>query len=156
MNAREPGWFADTNVVLHVLRGSSLGRHLIDALQFRARKDAPQISVVSHGELLVLSRMNNHGPDKRARLEELLRELVIVDINSQPILEAYAAIDVASRLQNRTMGKNDLWIAASAVVSRSVLLTTDNDFDHLHPGTLRVWKFDQTQPTSWTKTPTPT
>jgi tRNA(fMet)-specific endonuclease VapC len=31
------------------------------------------------------------------------------------------------------MGKNDLWIAASAAVTSAVLMTTDKDFDHLHP-----------------------
>lgn len=153
MSVREPGWLADTNILLHVLRASSLGRHLIDGAQFRARKDAPQICIVTHGEILVLARANNHGPDKVARLEELLRELVIIDINSQPVIEAYAGIDVSSRQQGKKMGKNDLWIAACAVATRSVLLTTDNDFDHLHPGTVRVWKFDQEQPASWTNTP---
>ena len=31
------------------------------------------------------------------------------------------------------MGKNDLWIAAVASVTRFRLLTTDADFDHLDP-----------------------
>ena len=30
------------------------------------------------------------------------------------------------------MGKNDLWIAATAYASNSVLLSTDKDFAHLH------------------------
>ena len=31
-----------------------------------------------------------------------------------------------------TVGKNDLWIAATAYVTNSKLVTTDNDFDHLN------------------------
>ena len=31
------------------------------------------------------------------------------------------------------MGKNDVWIAATAHVNGAILLTTDNDFDHLTP-----------------------
>lgn len=31
----------------------------------------------------------------------------------------------------RSMGKNDLWIAATASILSAKLLTTDNDFDHL-------------------------
>jgi tRNA(fMet)-specific endonuclease VapC len=31
------------------------------------------------------------------------------------------------------MGKNDLWIAATASVYECKLLTTDLDFQHLHP-----------------------
>jgi len=33
---------------------------------------------------------------------------------------------------SRNMGKNDLWIAATAHVSNAILLTTDRDFDHLN------------------------
>ena len=36
------------------------------------------------------------------------------------------------------MGKNDLWIAATAVVIDGVLLTTDADFNHLSPTSLQV------------------
>ena len=31
----------------------------------------------------------------------------------------------------RNMGKNDLWIAATASVAAAVLITEDQDFDHL-------------------------
>lgn len=38
------------------------------------------------------------------------------------------------------MGKNDLWIAATASVTGATLLTTDGDFDHLESAFLtRVW-----------------
>jgi len=30
-----------------------------------------------------------------------------------------------------SVGKNDLWIAATAKVTESTLVTTDKDFDHL-------------------------
>jgi predicted nuclease of predicted toxin-antitoxin system len=36
------------------------------------------------------------------------------------------------------MGKNDLWIAAIASVLKAVILTTDADFDHLHPSIVRA------------------
>ena len=31
-----------------------------------------------------------------------------------------------------TVGKNDLWIAATAHITNSKLVTTDDDFDHLN------------------------
>jgi len=31
-----------------------------------------------------------------------------------------------------TMGKNDLWIAATSKVANAVLITIDGDFDHLN------------------------
>jgi hypothetical protein len=38
------------------------------------------------------------------------------------------------------MGKNDLWIASAAKATGATLMTTDKDFDHLHPTKLtRVW-----------------
>ena len=41
---------------------------------------------------------------------------------------------------NRNMGKNDLWIAATGSVLNFSLVTTDNDFDHLHEEYLTVKK----------------
>ena|GEM_PF-5103103 len=38
----------------------------------------------------------------------------------------------------RNMGKNDLWIAASASVLNLTLVTTDQDFDHLSPSFLEL------------------
>lgn len=56
---------------------------------------------------------------------------------------AYAEFDVYSQgksqkhqypagFTSRNMGKSDLWIAATAVVTNSTILTNDNDFDHLN------------------------
>ena len=36
------------------------------------------------------------------------------------------------------MGKNDLWIAASAVITNARILTTDGDFNHLDPDFISV------------------
>lgn len=65
----------------------------------------------------------------------------IVDINIEPIIQEYAAIDAFSQnklaarplgASARNMGKNDLWIVATASVLDATLITTDKDFDHLH------------------------
>lgn len=153
---KEPGWFVDTNILLHVLRRSPLGAHLIDSLQFRARPATPMISVVSQGELLTLATMNAHGKDKRDRLEELLNELVIIDVRAddRPLLDRYSALNVASHNLGKKMGKNDLWIAASSAEAGAILLTTDHDFDHLHRTHLKVWWLDP-EATSWPKVPPP-
>ncbi len=59
---------------------------------------------------------------------------MITDINSKDVIAMYGEIDAYSQdklkfnpLGNtaRNMGKNDLWIAATAVVTNSKLLTTD-------------------------------
>jgi predicted nucleic acid-binding protein len=142
--SREASWFIDTNVLVHVLRRSRLGAHLIDALGFRVGPAASMMSVVSQGELLSLATRLRWGPDRRARLEELLNELVIIDVHAaaRPLLERYAQLDQVSLSLNQKMGKNDLWSAASAAETDSVLLTTDHDFDHLAPNHLKVWWLD--------------
>jgi predicted nucleic acid-binding protein len=38
----------------------------------------------------------------------------------------------------RNMGKNDLWIAASAMIAQGTLITTDKDFNHLHETLIKV------------------
>ena len=56
-------------------------------------------------------------------------------------IERYAEIDAFSQgklkdrplsISARNMGKNDLWIAATASILNATLLTTDLDFNHLH------------------------
>ena len=67
--------------------------------------------------------------------------MVTVGINSQDIIKKYAEIDAFSQgklinnplgMSARNMGKNDLWIAATASVANATLLTTDKDFEHLN------------------------
>lgn len=36
------------------------------------------------------------------------------------------------KMSSRNMGKNDLWIAATTIVSGSKLVTSDSDFDYLN------------------------
>ena len=41
------------------------------------------------------------------------------------------------------MGKNDIWIAATASVMDAPLITTDGDYDHLDSVYLSVLRIDQ-------------
>jgi tRNA(fMet)-specific endonuclease VapC len=91
-----------------------------------------------------LARKWNWGQGALARLLHLLGQFVWVDINRSPILDAYGEIDRLSDRVGRPMGKNDVWIAAVAKVSQLTLLTTDGDFDHLHPGHLVRIRIDET------------
>jgi predicted nucleic acid-binding protein len=70
----------------------------------------------------------------------MLTNLVTLDISLRSIIDAYVEIDLASRRHSAgavNMGKNDVWIAAAAKAAGAVLLTTDKDFDHLHPALIR-------------------
>ncbi|MBI5547197.1 MAG: type II toxin-antitoxin system VapC family toxin [Deltaproteobacteria bacterium] len=142
MTTADATWLLDTSVLVNVLRDTPLGRHLVEQQQLRARIVAPLLSVVSVGELLSLGRQLGWGETKLARMQELVSELVIIDINNDVVLNSYAEIDAWCRQNGFRPGKNDLWIAASAVAANATLLTADKDFDPLHERFLERVFFD--------------
>jgi tRNA(fMet)-specific endonuclease VapC len=97
--------------------------------------------VVVVGELLAFARRNGWGAAKLAVLENLVANLVVVDINLRPVLESYAVLHAHLLHAGTPMGQqNDLWIAATAAATGAMVLTTDTDFDVLHPGHIqREW-----------------
>ena len=105
--------------------------------------------MVSVGEIKSIALRNNWGKVKLTKLRELMSLFVITDINSDDVLDVYAEIDAFSqgKLKNkplkmtaRNMGKNDLWIAATATVTTAKLLTSDDDFDHLEGEYIEIIK----------------
>lgn len=98
------------------------------------------MSVVTLGEALAFARQRNWGADRIARLRDLTRELVPVNISAQPVLDRYAEIDTFMKRSGKALSDNDLWIAACAAAAEATLLTTDRDFDPLVGRYLdRVW-----------------
>lgn len=71
------------------------------------------------------------GKEKTDQAHFLLTYFQRTTIETEEILQAYALIDTFSERLGRSLGKNDLWIAATAHVTGATLLTTDKDFDHL-------------------------
>lgn len=126
----------DTNVVLdHIRRREWLAARAI-------------IPVVVVGELEALSLRSQWGVRKTAFLESILVAFPVAEV-SVPLAKIYARIDAYSQgklfaqplpagMSARNMGKNDLWIAATALYFDVELHTTDKDFDHLAPLGLRV------------------
>ncbi|MCB0476458.1 MAG: PIN domain-containing protein, partial [Flavobacteriaceae bacterium] len=90
--------------------------------------------------------------EKRVRrLIEILSQFLIADINVEDIIESYSEIDTysqgklegkATSFTSRNMGKNDLWIAATASTLNLELITTDKDFDHLNEDYLQLKRID--------------
>jgi len=137
----------DTNVVLFYLKDNHT-KHFIEE-QFGPFKSGNTaiISIVTIGEIGVLARKNGWG-DKRLKIvEKLYDKLVIVDINSQDIIDAYIDVDSFSqgkhsrkefKHSSRNMGKNDVWIAATTIVTGSELISSDKDFEHLDGAFFKV------------------
>ena len=141
----------DTNIIIIYLR-DNLGKYLIETTYnpFNSANTL-LVSIVTVGELRAFSLKNKWGKPKIVRMEELLSKCAIIGIDNEDTLNRYAEIDAFSqgRLDGRksdftarNMGKNDLWIAATASVLEATLLTTDNDFEHLHDEFLTVGKID--------------
>jgi tRNA(fMet)-specific endonuclease VapC len=100
----------------------------------------PIVSIVSAGELRSLAYQLKWGQSKSDQARFLLNYFKKVSIDDGDIIEAYAVLDAYSTTTGRSMGKNDLWIAATAKMTGAILLTTDKDFDHLSPQSLtRLW-----------------
>ncbi|PSL45332.1 tRNA(fMet)-specific endonuclease VapC [Chitinophaga niastensis] len=112
----------------------------------------PIISVVSYGEILSFAQQHNWGGKKKQEVQKFITKIIVIDINSSDasLLDAYATIDAYSKgnlpenpLAGSAikMGKNDLWIAATAKIANAKLLTIDGDFDHLNRKFIEVVKY---------------
>lgn len=129
----------DTNILLHLVRENRLGRSIESKFRLQSRAERPLISIISLGEILAFVKRWNWGLSKTSALENLLRDLVVLEISDET-LEHYAQIDVFLRRAGRPVQQNDMWIAATAAASGAHLLTTDKDFDPLYPAYLdRTW-----------------
>ncbi len=125
----------DTNIIIELVRdgGENVSNYI------NPKKEAVYISYVSSAEVKSFAIQNECGILKQAKLQALLDSFVIVELQGSEILDAYVAIDTFSQGKNKAipsklsqnMGKNDLWIAATAYVLELTLITTDKDFDHL-------------------------
>lgn len=128
----------DTNILVFWLRGQAAGHKLSQEYGLGTRRPRPIVPVVVKGEIKSLALKFQWGPIKSASLNTLLAELPLADISHDVVVDAYAYIDDESHKLGRQMGKNDLWIAALARVQEAVVLTTDRDFDHLHPSLVEI------------------
>lgn len=131
----------DTNAVLIYLRNQPVKGIIESTYKPFGSLNTAVISVVTVGELKAFALKNQWGRPKIQTMDAFVLRFVVSDINTEDVINRYAEIDAFSQgrlvgkksgLSARNMGKNDIWIAATASVLDAILLTTDNDFDHLH------------------------
>ena len=150
-----PLYLLDTNVILHLVRGNDLGKHLVSNFGLMNAVSRPLVSVVTHGELYVLADRNRWGSSKLAALKTTLDNLVTIDLNDESIIKAYVDVQRFSRLApggSRELQANDAWIVACAKAAAATLITTDQDFQHLK---LPAWPVHFVNPDSYLHKDTP-
>ena len=124
-------YLLDTNILVHLVRRDAVGERIHKLYSPLLAEPRPLISVVIEGELRSLGFQLGWGKERTEQVNYLLTYFQRVTIETEDVIQAYALIDTFSERAGRSMGKNDLWIAAIAHVTGATLLTTDKDFDHL-------------------------
>lgn len=133
-------YLLDTNIILLNLQKKPLAYRIREELGLNDETNVAYVSVVTVGEIRSLAFQNKWGAQRIAGLRTYLDSFVTLDINVETVINRYAEIDAFSQnrlterplgMSARNMGKNDLWIAATASVLGATLITTDNDFVHL-------------------------
>lgn len=136
-------YLLDTNIVLNWVRKSPDFDKLNEKYDFFDADNDTFISIVSVGEMYAIARRLNWGEKKRMALTECIKALSPQPIEGEEIIEVYGMLDAYSQgkledqplpegISARNMGKNDLWIAATAYIKRATLVTLDKDFEHLN------------------------
>jgi tRNA(fMet)-specific endonuclease VapC len=127
-----PRYLLDTNILVHFVRDDVTWQKL-RSYSLLVLDPRPAISVVTVGELHALAERRKWQGKKLTQINFILAAVDHLDISVASVYATYARIDTISRSAGRPMGKNDLWIAATANEAGCRLLTTDRDFYHLAP-----------------------
>jgi tRNA(fMet)-specific endonuclease VapC len=135
------GLLYDTNILIHIVRDISNTEYVRNFVN--PENEAEFISLVTVAEILSISYRKNWSLQKRSNLTRIFSELEIIDIADETLINKYVEIDAfnqgehpvrkpETKFSAQNMGKNDLWIAATASALELTLITTDNDYNHLH------------------------
>ncbi len=139
--------FIDTNIIIEIMRDTSKEELLLK--YFNPSNEVFLISYVSVAEINSIAMQKEWGVPRMEKLQKFLDDSEILEITGDAILRRYVEIDAFSQGKNpniklkgsaKNMGKNDLWIAATASVFDVLLITTDADYDHLDNILLKVKK----------------
>ena len=126
-------YLLDTNILVHYVRADAVWDRIRAEYNLFATEPTPLISVVTVGELRSLAAQYRWGTTKLDQTAFALGYFERIPIAADDLIDAYAVIDSTMAARGHFLGKNDLWIAATAAVTGATLLTTDGDFDPLAP-----------------------
>lgn len=132
----------DTSLLIHKIRKSHSFEEWNNQYNFFDSGNRNFLSIVSVGEIFSIALQRDWGDKKMEVLQKSMDQFSPLPISKRNIIETYSQIDAYSQgklkekplpknMTARNMGKNDLWIAATASTIKAKLVTTDNDFQHL-------------------------
>lgn len=131
-------YILDTNIIIIYSRDNQIAREIEKRYSIFNGEGDLYISIVTLGELDSFIKQNNIGDRKVNKILRLLDSINKVDIHYGEIISLHGDIDEFSQgkvgradFSSKNMGKNDLWIAATASHYNLKLITTDKDFLHL-------------------------
>ena len=133
-------YLLDTNIVIIYSKSKDIARKIEADHRIFAEENKLSISIVSVAEINSIVHQFKIGDSRRRGIDKILTNTTRLDISYDKILEMYEEIDAYSQGKHRSiksnfsainMGKNDLWIAATASAFEITLVTTDKDFNHL-------------------------
>lgn len=137
----------DTCAIIDIVRGKAKSERILDWIKSLEPQPRQFISTVTKAELLAFALYHGWQANKNALLQEFLNGINYIDINNTDyaLIDNYKFIYAYSRNavpdsdgnfkggSHVKMGKNDIWIAATAKTLNATLLTSDKDFEHLNP-----------------------
>jgi len=96
----------DTNIILHYLKDTDKKKWISKNVGPLQQGNIPIISVVSVAEIKALAAKNNWGNKRTQAIEEFLKELIIIDIKYNELIDAYVRIDTFSQGKSEEMPLN--------------------------------------------------
>lgn len=130
-------YLLDTNIVLGYLKQAPYAQYLENNYEISSPQNITTISIVTYAELFSFSIRGKWGENRKEILHDLLTKLPVIFIDKTELAEKFA--EIHAYCQNKhplnpkgfsaiELSHNDIWIAATAALSKSILITTDKDF----------------------------
>ena len=135
-------YLLDTNILVYYITKPETLTEFEDNHQPFSNENIALISIVTVAEMRSIAIQRRWGYNRIKKLESLFAHFLKVPVQTEQQIRAYAEIDAYSKHKDPdrtypagyssiTMGKNDLWIAATTHIIGAKLVTADDDYDHL-------------------------
>ena len=129
-------YLLDTNIILIYGRETEISTAIEEKYHLFDANNSLAVSIVTLGEIDAIIKKLDMGEKRKAHINTIISRLAKVKIDSKEVISRYGDIDAfrQGKLQKkgdfsaRNMGKNDIWIAATALSHDITLITNDNHF----------------------------